>query len=267
MEDILGALIVMAVIFVGVPTLIGLTVLYFVTKYGRRPAPTPTATAGGVDIVLEGAGGERIYAMPMVLHPHSAAPAAGPWPRSEDVGTAAWESFMRNRLDEMAARVAGRVQSLRARNETARVRLVLTEPSSGLGAADPALRQPVAWRGATAPFLQHIESLGPVVVELWSPPADEAASAVAEPPSRVRSSGDLAVELTTVGPHKIPVIKEVRLATDLGLKEAKDLVESAPQVLLSGIGRAEAEAIQASFRRAGASVTIRPAQESPVRSE
>ena len=65
------------------------------------------------------------------------------------------------------------------------------------------------------------------------------------------------VELTDVGPNKIKVIKVVREATGLGLKEAKDLVEAAPKVLKEGAAKAEADDIKAKIEAEGAKVTLK----------
>ena len=65
------------------------------------------------------------------------------------------------------------------------------------------------------------------------------------------------VELTDVGPNKIKVIKAVREATGLGLKEAKDLVEAAPKVLKEGASKAEADDIKAKLEAEGAKITLK----------
>jgi large subunit ribosomal protein L7/L12 len=65
------------------------------------------------------------------------------------------------------------------------------------------------------------------------------------------------VVLTDAGSAKINVIKAVREVTSLGLKEAKDLVESAPQKVKEGISKADAEAIKKKFEEAGAKVEIK----------
>ena len=65
------------------------------------------------------------------------------------------------------------------------------------------------------------------------------------------------VELTSAGSSKIKVIKAVREATGLGLKEAKALVDGAPGVIKEGVSKAEAEALQAALEEAGASVTLK----------
>ena len=65
------------------------------------------------------------------------------------------------------------------------------------------------------------------------------------------------VVLTAFGEKKINVIKEVRAITGLGLKEAKDLVESAPKAIKEGIDKDEAGALQKKLEEVGASVEIR----------
>ena len=65
------------------------------------------------------------------------------------------------------------------------------------------------------------------------------------------------VELTEVGPNKVKVIKVVREATGLGLKEAKDLVDGAPKVLKEAASKAEAEDINAKLEAEGAKVTLK----------
>jgi len=65
------------------------------------------------------------------------------------------------------------------------------------------------------------------------------------------------VVLTAAGQQKIQVIKVVRAITGLGLKEAKDLVDSAPQPVKEGINQEEADSIKAQLEEAGASVEIK----------
>lgn len=65
------------------------------------------------------------------------------------------------------------------------------------------------------------------------------------------------VELTDVGPNKVKVIKVVREATGLGLKEAKDLVDAAPKMVKEGANKAEAEDIKAKLEAEGAKVTLK----------
>ena len=65
------------------------------------------------------------------------------------------------------------------------------------------------------------------------------------------------VELTEVGANKVKVIKVVREATSLGLKEAKELVDGAPKMVKSGISKEEAEALKKSLEEVGAKVTLK----------
>ena len=65
------------------------------------------------------------------------------------------------------------------------------------------------------------------------------------------------VELTEVGPNKVKVIKVVREATGLGLKEAKDVVDGAPKVVKEGASKAEAEELKAKLEGEGAKVTLK----------
>lgn len=82
--------------------------------------------------------------------------------------------------------------------------------------------------------------------------AAEAAPAAEEPTA-------FNVILTAAGDKKINVIKAVREATSLGLKEAKDLVESAPSAVKEGLNKEDAEALKAKLTAEGASVEIKPA--------
>ena len=65
------------------------------------------------------------------------------------------------------------------------------------------------------------------------------------------------VELTEVGPNKVKVIKVVREATGLGLKEAKEVVDGAPKVLKEGASKAEAEELKTKREAEGAKVTLK----------
>ncbi len=82
-----------------------------------------------------------------------------------------------------------------------------------------------------------------------------AASAEAAPAAEEKTSFD--VILAGAGDKKIQVIKVVREVTSLGLKEAKDLVESAPQPLKTGINKEEADALKAKLEAEGATVEIK----------
>ena len=65
------------------------------------------------------------------------------------------------------------------------------------------------------------------------------------------------VELTEVGPNKVKVIKVVREATGLGLKEAKEVVDGAPKVVKEGASKAEAEELKTKLEGEGAKVTLK----------
>ena len=65
------------------------------------------------------------------------------------------------------------------------------------------------------------------------------------------------VELTAAGDAKVKVIKVVRDATGLGLKEAKDLVDGAPKMLKEGVSKDEAEGLKAKLEEAGATCTLK----------
>lgn len=65
------------------------------------------------------------------------------------------------------------------------------------------------------------------------------------------------VELTEVGANKVKVIKAVREATSLGLKEAKELVDSAPKMVKTGISKEEAEALKKALEEVGAKATLK----------
>jgi large subunit ribosomal protein L7/L12 len=68
---------------------------------------------------------------------------------------------------------------------------------------------------------------------------------------------EFTVTLTDIGSNKINVIKAVREVTSLGLKEAKDLVESAPKPIKEGVSKDEAAAIKKKFEEAGAKVEVK----------
>jgi len=80
------------------------------------------------------------------------------------------------------------------------------------------------------------------------------AAAAAAP---VEEKTEFTVVLDAAGDKKINVIKAVREVTALGLKEAKDLVEGAPQTIKEGVSKEEAEKIKKVFEEAGAKVTIK----------
>lgn len=84
-------------------------------------------------------------------------------------------------------------------------------------------------------------------------PAAAAAAPVEEAPTSFN------VVLTAAGDKKIQVIKAVREVTSLGLKEAKDLVDGAPQTIKEGLNKEDADALKAKIEGEGATVEIKPA--------
>ena len=93
--------------------------------------------------------------------------------------------------------------------------------------------------------------------EKWgvTPMASAAPAAVGAAPAEEKD--DFTIMLMSAGEKKINVIKEVRAATSLGLKEAKDLVEGAPKEVKSGVNKKEAEEIKAKLEAAGAKVELK----------
>ena len=85
--------------------------------------------------------------------------------------------------------------------------------------------------------------------------AAPAAGAVAGAAAEEKSSFD--VVLAAAGDQKIKVIKVVRDATGLGLKEAKDLVDGAPKTIKEGVSKEEAEDLKAKFTEVGATVELK----------
>ena len=94
-----------------------------------------------------------------------------------------------------------------------------------------------------------ITAAAPVAVAAGAPAAGDGAAA------EEKTSFD--VVLTEAGGQKIQVIKVVRAVTGLGLKEAKDLVDSAPKAVKEGVAQDEADTIKGQLEEAGASVEIK----------
>ena len=102
--------------------------------------------------------------------------------------------------------------------------------------------------------------LAKLLEEKWgvsaaAPVAMMAAGAAAAAP--VEEQTEFTVVLTAAGAQKINVIKEVRVITSLGLKEAKDLVEGAPKAVKEGVSKDEAEKIKKQLEAAGATVEFK----------
>jgi large subunit ribosomal protein L7/L12 len=88
-------------------------------------------------------------------------------------------------------------------------------------------------------------------------PVAAAAAPVAAAAAPVEEKDEFDVVLAATGDKKINVIKVVRAATGLGLKEAKDLVDGAPQVVKQGVNKAEAEELKKQLVEAGATVELK----------
>jgi large subunit ribosomal protein L7/L12 len=123
---------------------------------------------------------------------------------------------------------------------------------------------------ATEDFISQIDSmtvldLNNLVKALEEHYGVSAAAAVAAAPAAggaaaaapVEEKTEFDVVLKAAGEKKINVIKAVREVTSLGLKEAKDLVESAPATIKEGVNKDEAESIKKKFEEAGATVEVK----------
>lgn len=103
--------------------------------------------------------------------------------------------------------------------------------------------------------------LSKLLEEKWgvsaaAPVAVAAAGAPAAAGEEAEAKDSFDIVLSAIGDKKINVIKEVRAITGLGLKEAKDLVESAPKPVKEGVGKDEADKIKAQLEGAGATVEL-----------
>lgn len=87
--------------------------------------------------------------------------------------------------------------------------------------------------------------------------AAAAVAVAAGPAEAAEEKTEFDVILTAAGANKVAVIKAVRGATGLGLKEAKDLVEAAPAAVKEGISKDDAEALKKALEEAGASVDVK----------
>ena len=102
--------------------------------------------------------------------------------------------------------------------------------------------------------------LAKMLEEKWGVSAAAAVAVAAGPAAAaapVEEKTEFTVMLTAVGDKKIEVIKEVRALTQLGLKEAKDLVEAAPKAVKEGVTKDEAEKAKAALEKVGAKVELK----------
>ena len=119
----------------------------------------------------------------------------------------------------------------------------------------------------TAEFIDAIKELSVLelndLVKAWeeefgvSAAAGVVVAAAAGDAAAAEEKDEFDVELTEVGPNKVKVIKVVREATGLGLKEAKEVVDGAPKVLKEGASKAEAEELKTKLEAEGAKVTLK----------
>ncbi len=99
-------------------------------------------------------------------------------------------------------------------------------------------------------------SAAPAVAMPGMMPAGDAAAAAGEEEAAAEEKTEFDVQLKEFGAQKIPVIKEVRSLTGLGLKEAKEKVESAPVVIQEGVSKEDAEKAKEQLEELGAVVEI-----------
>jgi large subunit ribosomal protein L7/L12 len=105
-------------------------------------------------------------------------------------------------------------------------------------------------------YLKEVHGLEAAAVAVAGGPVAAgggAAAAEAAPPPKT----EFDVVLEAVGPNKIQIIKVVRAATNLGLKEAKDLVEAAPKEVKTGLSKEDAEKLKKELEESGATVKIK----------
>ena len=112
----------------------------------------------------------------------------------------------------------------------------------------------------TAEFIEAIKELSVLELNELVKACEEefgvsAAAGAAGPVEEEKTEFD--VELTEVGPNKVKVIKVVREATGLGLKEAKEVVDSAPKAVKTGVSKEEAEDLKTKLEAEGAKVTLK----------
>jgi len=112
--------------------------------------------------------------------------------------------------------------------------------------------------------VKEVTELAQILKDEYGIEPAAAAVAVAAPAAGGAGGGeavaektDFDVHLTSAGANKLAVVKEVKTLLNLGLKEAKDLVDAAPSLLKGGASKAEAESMKAALEEAGASVELK----------
>ena len=112
----------------------------------------------------------------------------------------------------------------------------------------------------TAEFIDAIKELSVLELNDLVKACEEefgVSAAAAGDAAAAEEKDEFDVELTEVGPNKVKVIKVVREATGLGLKEAKEVVDGAPKVLKEAASKAEAEELKTKLEAEGAKVTLK----------
>src|SRR5947209_7591287 len=107
---------------------------------------------------------------------------------------------------------------------------------------------------ALGDYLENVHGIKAAAAPVMAMPGGGAGAAAAEP---VAAKTEFDVVLEVIGANKINVIKVVRAATGLGLKEAKDLVEAAPKEIKTGISEDDADKLKKELEDAGATVKIK----------
>ncbi len=108
-----------------------------------------------------------------------------------------------------------------------------------------------------AEYIKEFEARYGIKAEVAAMPMSGGAAPAAADAAQVEEKTDFEVILKNVGDKKINVIKVVREVTDLGLKEAKDLVDKAPSSVKKGVSKEEAETIKTKFAEVGAEIEIK----------
>jgi large subunit ribosomal protein L7/L12 len=106
---------------------------------------------------------------------------------------------------------------------------------------------------ALGDYLENVHGIKPAAAPMMAGPA----AAAAAPAEAAAVQTEFDVMLESFGANKINVIKVVRAATGLGLKEAKELVEAAPKAVKTGISKEDAEKLKKELEEAGATVKIK----------
>jgi len=103
----------------------------------------------------------------------------------------------------------------------------------------------------------ELNDLVKTIEEKWGVSAAAVAVAAGPAAGAAEEQSEFAVELTDAGAQKIAVIKVIKEVLNLGLKEAKDLVDAAPSEVKTGLKKEDAETLKAKLEEAGAKVTLK----------